>query len=94
VSPSPKYISPVQCKAARALLNWSENRLSGEAEIDTAAVRRFEGGDESVPEEMQRAIIRTFESFDVEFINDGFQGVALKGLGSVKIRKSVVHGRA
>jgi hypothetical protein len=92
VSPPPKSISPAQCKAARALLNWSKNRLGGEAEIDTAAIQRFEAGAGSLPAEMQGAIIRTFEGFDVEFIDNGLQGVALKGQGSVTIRKSVVDG--
>lgn len=37
-------ISVDQCRAARALLNWSAQDLANEAKIGVATVRRYEAG--------------------------------------------------
>ncbi len=37
-------MSPEQCRAARALLNWSQSRLSEEAKVARATLAEFESG--------------------------------------------------
>lgn len=36
-------ISPVQCRAARALLSWTQEQLASAAEVGVVTVRQFEG---------------------------------------------------
>jgi len=37
-------VTPRQCRAARALLGWKQNRLAYQAGISLSAVAQFEGG--------------------------------------------------
>lgn len=42
-------ITPAQCRAARALVNWSQQHLAEAATVGNATVRNFESGN-SVPQ--------------------------------------------
>lgn len=44
VSPEPVSLTPAQCKAARALLGWSQQDLAGKASVATSTVADFERG--------------------------------------------------
>jgi len=37
-------ISPAQCRAARALLNWPQHKLAAAAHVGLITVRNFEAG--------------------------------------------------
>jgi hypothetical protein len=37
-------MSPEQCRAARAWLNWSQGDLAGKASVGLSTVKSFEGG--------------------------------------------------
>ena len=37
-------ISPSQCRAARAMLDWSRDRLAARSEVSASALRNFERG--------------------------------------------------
>jgi transcriptional regulator with XRE-family HTH domain len=68
-------ITPHQCRAGRALLNWTQERLSIEACISPNTLRRFESG-QSLPNRATLGVIRfALEAGGVRFIGD--DGVTL-----------------
>jgi transcriptional regulator with XRE-family HTH domain len=69
-----------QCRAARGLLNWSQERLADAAAVSVTAIRNFERG-ATQPMRANLAAIRTaLEAAGVEFIpeNGGGAGVRLR----------------
>ena len=40
-------MTPAQCRAARALINWSTQQLASQAEVGVNTVNRFEGGQDA-----------------------------------------------
>lgn len=74
-------INSAQCRAARALLDWSQQQLADAARVGNATIRNFEAG----RSEPQRATLdvlrRAFEDAGVVFIpeNGGGPGVRLRG---------------
>jgi transcriptional regulator with XRE-family HTH domain len=73
-------ITPSQCRAARGLLDWTQQELADAARIGVATVRLFEG-DVGESRQATLAMLRqAFESAGVEFIdeNGGGPGVRLR----------------
>lgn len=71
-------MSPEQCRAARALLNWSQSRLSEEAKVARATLAEFESG-KRVPYARTMDGMRTaLEAAGVEFTNGDGPGVRLR----------------
>src|SRR5271170_6525673 len=78
--PRPGMITSEQCRAARALLNWSQGDLANDAGVGIVTVRQLEA-DVHVPRRATLAVIRrAFETAGVEFIdeNGGGPGVRLR----------------
>lgn len=72
-------IDPMQCRAARALLDWTQERLSQETGLSAVTIRAFERGGEM--RDSNRNLLRlTLERSGVEFIseNGGGAGVRLR----------------
>jgi ribosome-binding protein aMBF1 (putative translation factor) len=67
-------MTPAQCRAARGLLNWSEDRLASSAGIKVSVVREFED-EKSVPRMTAQALQRAFEAAGIEFSDHGAPGV-------------------
>jgi transcriptional regulator with XRE-family HTH domain len=67
-------MTPAQCRAARGLLNWTEERLAAAAGIDVSAVRDFEA-EKSAPRMTATALQRAFEAARIEFSDHGAPGV-------------------
>ena len=68
---------PAQCRAARALINWSTQQLASQAEVGVNTVNRFEGGQDariSSVDKMRRAL----ESAGVIFIPANGEDVGVK----------------
>jgi transcriptional regulator with XRE-family HTH domain len=73
-------ITSSQCRAARGLLDWTQQELADTARIGVATVRLFEG-DVGESRQATLAMLRqAFESAGVEFIdeNGGGAGVRLR----------------
>lgn len=73
-------MTPEQCRAARALLNWSQSVLSAEAKVARATLAEFEAG-RRVPYARTLEDVRSvLEEAGVEFIaeNGGGAGVRLR----------------
>ncbi len=71
-------ISPEQCRAARALLNWTQSELAERVSISAVSIRAFEKGGEMRDSNL-KLIRLTFEDAGVTFIpeNGGGAGVRL-----------------
>jgi hypothetical protein len=59
-----------QCRAARALLNWSAAELAEQAKVGIATIRRFEGG-LAVQAASKEALKGALEASGVTFIDGG-----------------------
>jgi transcriptional regulator with XRE-family HTH domain len=83
-------ITPAQCRAARGLLNWTQQELADRAEVGVVTVHQFEGGISQPRRATLDVIRRAFEKAGVVFIdeNGGGPGVRLKQRSSPKGRKS------
>lgn len=64
-------ITPSQCRAARALLDWSQQQLAEASKIGNATIRNFEG-DKSTPQHATLDVLqRALESAGIIFLRDG-----------------------
>ncbi len=73
-------IIATQCRAARALLNWSQQELADRAGVGIVTVRQLEAGNTQPRRATLDVIRRALESAGVEFIdeNGGGPGVRLR----------------
>lgn len=63
-------IIPEQCRAARALLNWSQTDLAEAAEVGQSTVAKFEHG-ARIPHATNLAAIQAaLEAAGITFLND------------------------
>jgi transcriptional regulator with XRE-family HTH domain len=69
-----------QCRAARALLNWSQQDLATKASIGIVTVHQLETGLSHPRRATLEVIRRALESAGIEFINEngGGPGVRLR----------------
>jgi transcriptional regulator with XRE-family HTH domain len=71
-------VNPSLCRAARSLLNWSQDQLARAAEVSPTTIANFETG-KSVPiRSTLKAIQQAFEAAGIEFTNGDEPGVKLK----------------
>ena len=68
-------MTPSQCKAARALLHWTQKTLAKEAQVATSTVADFERYERKPMPNNLRAMIRAFENAEVQFIEGGVVSV-------------------
>ena len=81
--------SPEQCRAARALLDWSQDQLSKKASVGIVTVRQLEAGSHEPRRATLDVIRRALVDAGVEFIdeNGGGPGVRLRKTAKGKSRK-------
>ncbi|WP_187172037.1 helix-turn-helix domain-containing protein, partial [Enterococcus faecium] len=61
-------LTPAQCRAARALLDWTQARLSEVTGLSTVTIRSFEAGRDA--RESNRTLLRlAFERAGIEFLD-------------------------
>lgn len=66
----PLAVLPPQCRAARALLEWSQDDLAEKAEVSRGTVKNLEAG-ASVSARFARALRDAFEGAGVVFLGEG-----------------------
>ena len=73
-------ITATQCRAARALLDWSQQELADSAGVGIVTVRQLEAGNTQPRRATLNVIRRALKSAGVEFIdeNGGGPGVRLR----------------
>jgi transcriptional regulator with XRE-family HTH domain len=72
-------LMPAQCRAARGLVEWSQDQLAKNAGVGNSTVRDFEKGRRVPMKENLAAIRRALEDVGIVFESDGkFVGVKLK----------------
>ena len=69
-------ISPGQCRAARALLNWTQETLANKVGVALKTVRDFENERRTPLKIIRSSIQQAFEQSGIEFLED--DGLRLK----------------
>jgi transcriptional regulator with XRE-family HTH domain len=64
-------LTPAQSRAARALVDWSQERLAGASNLSESTIRDFEKGRRVPATNNLIAIRRALEGAGVEFRDDG-----------------------
>lgn len=65
----PVLISPAQCRAARAWLNWKQAELAQRSSVGLSALKDFEGGNRRTLASIRAQLQRTFEDAGMGFPN-------------------------
>jgi transcriptional regulator with XRE-family HTH domain len=75
-------MSPEQCRAARAWLNWSQEQLATKAQVSSSTLRDFEAGRRMPIANNLAAIRRALEAAGMQFLftreDDKPYGVAVR----------------
>lgn len=64
-------MSPAQCRAARALLAWTQDDLAKAAEVGVVTIRMYEGGTSQPRRAILAALRRALEEAGISFISRG-----------------------
>ena len=75
-------ITAAQCRAARGLLDWTQQQLADAAHIGVATVRLFESEGVGARQATLIVIRQAFETAGVEFTNGDQPGVRLRKGGT------------
>ncbi len=74
---SSAMMTAMQCRAARGLIDWTQDRLAIEAGVSAFTVRNFEGGKTEPTRATLEVIRRAFEKAGITFIDGDEPGVKL-----------------
>jgi transcriptional regulator with XRE-family HTH domain len=74
-----------QCRAARALIGWSQDQLASESKVAKATIANFEAGKRESYARTLDDIREALESAGVEFTNGGQPGVRMKLQPSIEV---------
>jgi transcriptional regulator with XRE-family HTH domain len=72
---------PAQCRAARALLGWSQGQLAASSKVSTKTIADFEREARKPYDRTLADVRRALEAAGVAFTNDDEPGVKLKAQG-------------
>jgi len=71
-------MSPAQCRAARAIISWSQSFLAEAADLGLSTIVDFELGRREVSEGARQAIRDALESAGIIFIDENGEGPGLR----------------
>lgn len=69
---------PEQCRAARGLLNWTQEQLAVTAGVSRSTIKDFECRRHALHETTQRLLIGAFEQAGVSFLESGKEGPGVR----------------
>jgi transcriptional regulator with XRE-family HTH domain len=72
-----EQITDLQCRMARAALNWSTRELAKRSHVGATTIARFESGKRSNPSTLA-LLKQAFEAAGIEFTNGKKPGVRLR----------------
>ena len=81
-------INSAQCRAARALISWSQDDLAAASKVAKATIANFEGGKRSPYDRTQFDIQEALEAAGVIFVDENGEG---PGVRLRKARKNPVQ---
>jgi len=67
-----------QCRAARGLLNWTQDRLAGVAGVSRSTVRDFESHRHELHPGTEAALIRALEDAGVKLLAPSREGIGVR----------------
>jgi len=70
-------LSPAQCRAARALLNWSQEELVRHSKITKKTIADFERGATTPRAQTLAQLLAAFDKAGIEFLNGKRPGARL-----------------
>lgn len=71
-------ISPAQCRAARALIGWSQDQLAEASKVAKATLANFELGKRTPYERTLADIERALEAAGVIFVEENGEGPGVR----------------
>lgn len=71
-------INSAQCRAGRALLNWSQQQLADAARVGVVTVRQFENGGSEPRNATLDVIRRALEAAGVIFVAENGEGPGVR----------------
>ena len=71
-------MTPAQCRAARAFLDWSQQTLADAAAVGVVTVRQFESGSSEPRRATLAAIQRALETAGVRFHDPGYLRITVE----------------
>ncbi|MEN2980967.1 helix-turn-helix transcriptional regulator [Tistrella bauzanensis] len=66
-------LTPAKCRAARALLDWSQQKLAEEAGVGSVTVRQFEGHAAKPRRATMEVLVRAFVNAGIRFTAHGVE---------------------
>jgi transcriptional regulator with XRE-family HTH domain len=75
-------LRPAQCRAARALLNWSQEDLVARSKITKKTIADFERGATTPRRQTLDQILAAFETAGIEFVNGDSPGARITARGA------------
>jgi transcriptional regulator with XRE-family HTH domain len=71
-------LTPSQCRAGRALIDWSQQQLADASLVGNATIRNFESGRSGPQQSTLAALQRALEAAGVVFLDENGGGVKLR----------------
>lgn len=75
---SSRMITPAQCRAARGLINWSQQQLADAARVGVVTVRQFETGASQPRNATLDVLQRALEAAGVIFVAENGEGPGVR----------------
>lgn len=69
---------PSQCRAARGLLNWTQDHLASFAGVSRSTIKDFECHRHALHRSSERLVVATFENHGVHFFVDEKEGLGVR----------------
>jgi transcriptional regulator with XRE-family HTH domain len=71
-------MTPAQCRAARALLDWSQDKLADVARVSATTIRNYENGKITPHRATLDVMQQALEKAGIVFTNGGEPGVKMR----------------